>query len=112
MNIEQFYEFCLSLGNVTEHMPFDKDTLVFKVNNKMFVLTSLKGWETGSPSVNVKCVPELATGLREQYKAVEPGYHMNKKHWNTISINTDMSTPLVLEQIKQSYELVAKKGQK
>ena len=82
MNIQQLYEFCLSKKAVTEHFPFDEDTLVFKVGGKMFCLTSLKEWEKGIPALNLKCDPERAGELRAEYEAINPGYHMSKIHWN------------------------------
>ena len=106
MNIQQLYEFCLSKKGVTEHFPFDEDTLVFKVGGKMFCLTSLKQWESNEPSLNLKCDPDTAELLRAEYDAIHPGYHMSKKHWNTISINKDVSDALVKELIDHSYELV------
>lgn len=106
MNIQQLYEFCLSKKGVTEHFPFDKDTLVFKVGGKMFCLTSLKEWEKGNPSLNLKCNPEHALELREQYEAVKPGYHMSKVHWNTVSANSDVTQKLLIELINHSYDLV------
>lgn len=106
MDIQQFYEFSLSKKGVTEHFPFDQDTLVLKVGGKMFALTSLSDWEKGNPSVNLKCNPERATLLRVTYEAVKPGWHMNKTHWNTISINSDISSKLLCELITHSYELV------
>lgn len=108
MNIEQFYEFCLSKKGVTEHFPFDKDTLVFKVGGKMFCLTSLKEWEKGTPSLNLKCEPERAQELRTEYEAIKPGYHMSKVHWNTIDFNSDVSNKMICEFITSSYELVFK----
>lgn len=108
MNIEQFYEFCLSKKGVTEHFPFDKDTLVFKVGGKMFCLTSLKEWEKGMPSLNLKCEPERAQELRAGYEAIKPGYHMSKIHWNTIDFNSDVSNKMMCELITKSYELVFK----
>ena len=106
MNIQQLYEFCLSKKGVTEHFPFDEDTLVFKVGGKMFCLTSLKEWEKGNPSLNLKCNPERALELREQYEAVKPGYHMSKVHWNTVSVNSDVTQKLLIELINHSYDLV------
>lgn len=106
MNIQQLYEFCLSKKGVTEHFPFDEDTLVFKVGGKMFCLTSLQEWEKGNPSLNLKCNPERALELREQYEAVKPGYHMSKVHWNTVSVNSDVSPKLLIELINHSYDLV------
>jgi predicted DNA-binding protein (MmcQ/YjbR family) len=108
MDIQQLYEFCLSKKAVTEHFPFDEDTLVFKVGGKMFCLTSLKEWEKGTPSLNLKCDPEQAEELRSQYDAIKPGYHMSKIHWNTIDFNSDVSDKMMCEFINNSYDLVFK----
>jgi predicted DNA-binding protein (MmcQ/YjbR family) len=108
MNIQQLYEFCLTKKGVTEHFPFDEDTLVFKVGGKMFCLTSLKDWENGTPSLNLKCDPVQAEELRAQYEAINPGYHMSKVHWNTIDFNSDVSDKMMCEFINHSYELVFK----
>ena len=106
MNIQQLYEFCLSKKGVTEHFPFDEDTLVFKVGGKMFCLTSLKEWEKGTPSLNLKCNPERAEELRAEYEAIIPGWHMSKVHWNTVAFNSDVSDKMMRELINHSYELV------
>jgi predicted DNA-binding protein (MmcQ/YjbR family) len=106
MNIQQLYEFCLSKKGVTEHFPFDEDTLVFKVGGKMFCLTSLKEWEKSTPSLNLKCDPEKGEELRAQYDAIKPGYHMSKIHWNTIDFNNDVSDKMMRELINHSYDLV------
>ena len=74
MNLEAYYEYCLSKKGVTEHFPFDEDTLVFKVGGKMFALSSLSQWEKGEPSVNLKCDPEKAEELRAQYDDIKPGF--------------------------------------
>ena len=108
MNIQQFYELCLSKKGVTEHFPFDQDTLVFKVGAKMLALSSLTQWEKGEPSVNLKCNPDKAQELRAQYDGIQPGYHMSKVHWNTIAVNKDVSDKLVKQLIDHSYELVFK----
>lgn len=108
MNIQQLYEFCLSKNGVTEHFPFDEDTLVFKVGGKMFCLTSLKEWENATPSLNLKCDPEKAGELRAEYEAIKPGYHMSKVHWNTVDFNSDVSDKFMCELINHSYELVFK----
>ncbi len=105
MDIESLREYCLSLKNVTEGFPFDATTLVFKVNGKMFLLTDLEG----PLAMNVKCDPELAVELREQYNCVKPGYHMNKKYWNTVEIDGTISDQKLKEWIIHSYDLVAKK---
>ena len=80
MNLENFYEYCLSKKGVTEHFPFDKDTLVFKVGGKMFALSSLEQWEKGEASVNLKCDPDGASELRTEYDDIRPGFHMSKLH--------------------------------
>ena len=108
MNIESYFEYCLSKKGVTEHFPFDEDTLVFKVGGKMFALSSLKQWEAGKPSVNLKCDPERAEELRAEYNDIEPGYHMSKVHWNTVALNGDVSDKFVKELIDHSYDLVFK----
>ena len=108
MNIQQVYEFCLSKKGVTEHFPFDEDTLVFKVGGKMFCLTSLKKWESGDHSINLKCNPEYALELRAQYEAVNPGYHMSKIHWNTVAVDKDLSLKEIVKLIEHSYDLVFK----
>ncbi len=104
MNIEAFREYCLAKPGVSEGFPFDEKTLVFKVMGKMFALTNVDLFQ----SVNLKCDPEYATELRETFQGVKPGYHMSKKHWNTISIESDVPDKLILELIDQSYELVVK----
>ena len=108
MNLETYYEYCLSKKGATDHFPFDEDTLVFKVGGKVFALSSLEKWEIGQPSVNLKCDPDYAQELRAQYDAIEPGFHMNKKHWNTIAINQEVSDVLVKELIDHSDDLVFK----
>ena len=97
MNIEQLYNFCLSLKGVTEHFPFDEDTLVFKVGGKMFCLSNLSSWEKALPSLNLKCNPERAEELRAEYESIRPGYHMSKVHWNSIDFNGDVSDKMMCE---------------
>ena len=108
MNIQQLYAFCLSKKGVTEHFPFDEDTLVFKVGKKMFALTSLKKFEDGNPSMNLKCDPEKAEELRAEYDGIRPGYHMSKIHWNSVDFNKDVSDKMICELINNSYDLVFK----
>lgn len=109
MNIEELRDYVLSLKDVAESFPFGEDTLVFKTNNKIFLLVSL----SASPlQFNVKCDPEYAIELREQYSCVLPGYHMNKKHWNTIIIDGTLSKEQLKNFIKNSYELIAPKLRK
>jgi predicted DNA-binding protein (MmcQ/YjbR family) len=102
MNIEELREYCISKKGVTEGFPFDEETLVFKVGGKMFALTNLDG----EPSVNLKCDPEKAIELREQYSAIISGYHMSKIHWNTVYMDRSLPENLIKELIDLSYELV------
>ena len=108
MNLEIYYEYCLSKKGTTEHFPFDQDTLVFKVGGKMFALSSLIQWEKGEPSLNVKCDPDYALELRAQYSDIQPAFHMSKIHWNTIAINNEVSDELFKQLIDDSYELICK----
>lgn len=102
MNIEEFRAYCLSKPNVTESFPFDEVTLVMKVGGKMFTAANIEGFV----SFNVKCDPEEAQLLREAFEAVQPGYHMNKKHWNTVFVNEDASLKHLYKWLDDSYELV------
>jgi predicted DNA-binding protein (MmcQ/YjbR family) len=103
MDIEDFRNYCIQKQGVTEEFPFDDVTLVFKVMGKMFALTSL---DREQLSINLKCDPEKAVELREQYEGVQAGYHMNKKHWNTVFVESIKPQKLVLEWIDDSYNLV------
>ncbi|WP_018628398.1 MmcQ/YjbR family DNA-binding protein [Niabella aurantiaca] len=105
MNIEDLREYCLQLPFVEEGFPFGPDTLVFKVNGKIFLLAGLNN---DPLQFNVKCNPEKAEELREQYNSVLPGYHMNKKHWNTVVVDGSVPNRLLKEWITDSYNLVAK----
>ena len=106
MNIEQIRDYCLSKKGVTEEFPFDEKTLVFKVMSKMFVLSGL---ERIPHEINLKCNPEKAIELREEYDGlIYGGYHMNKKHWNTVVIG-QLPNDLIIEMIDHSYELVVSK---
>lgn len=104
MNIEELREFCLSLSATDEGFPFDSETLVFKVKGKMFCLTSVDRYK----SINLKCDPEKAIELRELYPDVIPGYHMSKKHWNTVMMDGTLTDDLIREWIVDSYTLVVK----
>ncbi len=104
MDIESYRDFCLSLPHTEEGFPFDMNTLVFKVGGKMFALLDVDNFE----SVNLKCDPEKAVALRERYQAVSPGYHMSKKHWNTVQTSGDVPDELLLSWTKESYALVVK----
>lgn len=110
MNIESIREYALQKPGVTEGFPFGEDTLVFKVSDKIFLLASL---DTTPLQFNVKCDPEKAIQLREDYPgSVLPGYHMNKRHWNTIIVDGRLSGRQVKEMIDDSYGLVAPKKKK
>lgn len=103
MNIEELREYCLSKPHCTEDTPFDETTLAFKVGDKIFALTNI---ETIPTRVNLKCDPERAIELREDYPdVIIPGYHMNKKHWNTIFVE-EIEASIVEELVSHSYELV------
>ena len=102
LNIESIRNYCLAKPGVEEGFPFDEETLVFKVYDKMFLLMGL-----GEGKIfNVKCDPEKALALREQYTEVQPGYHMNKKHWNTVSITGRLTDTQLLSMIDDSYNLI------
>lgn len=102
MNVEEFRTYCLSKKGTSESLPFGGSILVFKVANKIFALTDLELFE----SINLKCDPEKAQELRNTYSSVLPGFHMNKKHWNTILINLEVNDYLVRQWIDESYLLV------
>ncbi len=103
MNIEEFRNYCLAKKCVTESFPFDESTLVFKVCNKMFALTGLENPEL---RVNLKCDPDRAIELRETYKSILPGYHMNKRLWNTVVVDGSFSDEFFKEMIDHSYDLI------
>lgn len=105
MNIEEFRSFCLEKPMVTEEFPFDEVTLVFKVCGKIFALTGLDHLEF---SVNLKCDPERALELREQYESIRPGFHMHKKHWNTVVVDGSFSDELFMDMINHSYDMVVR----
>ena len=105
MNIESLREYCISKRNVTESFPFGDDTLVFKTEGRIFALVNLEG----ELSINLKCDPARAIELRERYSSVVPGYHMNKKHWNTVFIDGSVPDKEVYSWIDHSYDLVLKK---
>lgn len=102
MNIELFREYCLSKPGVTEEFPFDESTLVFKVMGKIFSITDVDLFQ----SINLKFDPETIEEVREEYSAVIPGYHMNKKHWNTIIMDQSIPEKKIMEWIDDSYNLV------
>lgn len=102
MNIQDFREYCISKPGVTEEFPFDQNTLVFKVAGKMFALCDVEEF-TG---FNAKCDPEYAMELRDQYSGITPGYHMSKKHWNTIATDGSVPVALMKKLVDHSYALV------
>lgn len=104
MNIEDIRQYALQKNGVTESLPFGNDTLVFKLANKIFLLMGLSN--SDSQSFNAKCDPEKAISWREQYYEVVPGYHMNKKHWNTVSIMGSLTNSQLKEMIDDSYNLI------
>jgi predicted DNA-binding protein (MmcQ/YjbR family) len=102
MDIEAIRAYCLSRKGTDEGFPFGDTTLVIKVGGKIFILINLDG----DPSMNLKCDPDRAIGLREENPAIIPGYHMNKKHWNTVILDGSLPKKLILEMIDHSYDLV------
>src|ERR1700747_3327070 len=105
MDLALFREYCLSKPRATEGTPFGPDVLVFKVAGKRFALAAL---DEIPPRVNLKCDPDLALDLRDHYEQVTPGYHMNKKHWNTVEIASGIPTTELRKMIDHSYKLVTK----
>jgi len=105
MDLESFREYCLSKPEATEGTPFGPDVLVFKVGGKIFALASL---DDVPARANLKCDPDLALELRDRYEQVTPGYHMNKKHWNTVEIESGIPDIELRKMIDHSYELVVK----
>ncbi len=105
MNIESFREYCLAKPGTSEDTPFDEHTLCLRVGGKIFAITGL---DTIELSVNLKCDPERAVELREEYENIIPGYHMNKKHWNTVDMNESQPDDFYKELIDHSYDLVYK----
>ena len=106
MNVEQIREYCILKEDAEESLPFGPDALVFKVDGKIFLLLSL---DAEQPQFNVKCDPDKAEELRAEYTCVLPGYHMNKKHWNTSIVDGSVSSAILKEWIDDSYKLVRKK---
>lgn len=102
MNFDNFREYCLRKPFVSEGFPFDQTTLVFKVGGKMFALVDIERFD----SINLKADPEKSIELRESYLGIQPGFHMNKKHWNSVEVNADVPEKLLLDLIDDSYTLV------
>ena len=107
MDLPDVISHVLSKPGAEETLPFGPDTLVYKVGGKMFTLTSPDDFPS---SVNLKCDPERALALRDQYPAITPGYHMNKRHWNTLILDGSVPGKLIRELIDHSYELVTARG--
>jgi len=105
MDIETLRDYCISKKDSKESFPFGDDTLVFKVKEKIFALVNLDG----NLSINLKCDPAFAIDLRERYASVTPGYHMNKKHWNTIFLDGSIPDKEIFVWIDHSFDLVAGK---
>jgi predicted DNA-binding protein (MmcQ/YjbR family) len=105
MNTEILREYCIAKDGATESFPFGEETLVFKVGGKIFALLDIESRPT---TINLKCDPERAVLLREEFSVVKPGYHMNKKHWNTITVDTSIRSSDLQEWIDHSYDLVRK----
>ena len=103
MNIEELRNYCLSLTGAEETLPFGPDTLVYKIGGKMFAAMGLE-WEEAA--INLKCDPEYAIELRDRYPDIIPGYHMNKKHWNTVYTERGLEGELIMELIDHSFNLV------
>ncbi len=103
MNYEELHHYCMSLKAVTDHFPFDEVTLVLKVQGKMFALIPLDNPET---QITLKCDPDRAINLREEFDAITPAWHFNKKHWNTVFIQASISQKFLCELINHSYDLV------
>ena len=102
MNVEQFRDYCLAKKGVTEGFPFNETTLAFKVKNKMFALTNIAPFTF----INLKCDPEKALELREEFDGVAPGYHMSKNHWNSVYLNQDVPNQLIYQLTDDSYNLI------
>lgn len=106
MNLEQFRNYCLSKPGATEDLPFDESTLCFKVGGKIFAIADLDNHDF----VNLKCDPAKALELREEFPCmVRPGYHMNKKHWNSVSVEDNIPVERITEWVDHSYQLVMEK---
>ena len=105
MDLETLHEYATSLGQIEDCQPFGPETIVYKTKGKMFLLIAI---DQNPLSINVKCNPELAVELREKHTSIVPGFHMNKKHWNTITIDNTLSQKQLKDFIKHSFELVSK----
>ena len=102
MNVEEYRNYCLAKHGTTESFPFNETTLVFKVGGKMYALADIENYQF----INLKCDPERAVELREQYDGIRPGYHMNKSLWNSVYVQSDVSREMIIELIDHSYDLI------
>lgn len=110
LSLSKLVDYCMEKPGVNQDFPFDKKTMVFRILGKIFLLTSVVGWQNNQETINLKNDPEKNKILREQYSAVIPGYHMNKKHWNTINVfEEELSDEQVYQLIDESYEIVKSK---
>jgi predicted DNA-binding protein (MmcQ/YjbR family) len=105
MDLSDFRDYCLRKPGAVEDTPFGEDTLVFKVGGKMFALASI---DEAPPRANLKCDPDLALELRDRFDQVRPGYHMNKKHWNTVELDSGIPDAALRNMIDHSFDLVVK----
>ena len=109
MNIEQLRTYCLSKKAATESFPFDADTLVFKVMNKMFALVPLEYWEKGEDTISLKCNPDRSLELRDAYESIYMGAYIKNNHWNTVALHSgEIKDNFLTELIDHSYEMVVK----
>ncbi|UYW01868.1 MmcQ/YjbR family DNA-binding protein [Flavobacterium agricola] len=106
MDLVQFIDLVQSFGSVTYDTPFDENTLVFRIGGKIFLLTDIAQWDSNEPRMNIKALPENVEKYLANYSFVEPGYHMNKKHWVTVTVNQVSSQNLLKQWIHDSYNLV------
>ncbi|WP_353118052.1 MmcQ/YjbR family DNA-binding protein [Myroides odoratus] len=106
MDVHVIYDYCLAKKGTTEDFPFDEETLTFKVGGKIYLLLNLTKWEQGNCFINLKCDPEKAEELRADYSEIVPGYHMSKKHWNSVYLGGAVQWTLLKTLIDHSYELV------
>lgn len=102
VNQEDYHNFCMALPHTTASFPFDENVLVYKVHNKIFALADINQWQY----VNLKCDPEKALELRAEYQGITPGYHMSKKHWNSVSFDGSIKSDLIYSLTQDSYQLI------
>ena len=109
-SLQELVDYCMAKPGVTQEFPFDKKTMVFKLMGKMFALANIESWHQGLAALNLKNDPQINKTLREHYASIIPGYHMNKKHWNTIQVSEEeLEQEMIYTLIDQSYEIVKSK---